>query len=121
MKVSELHDVKLDYWVAKVIGESVVEHPIQGGWTIRQDEEWPMAYFPLPEYSSDWSQCGPLIEKYKVTLEPGAGWFCSPDKWLARIVDDRGETGIIAETPQIAICRCIVASKYGDEVEDEQN
>ena len=131
MKVQELTGASLDYWVAKAIGLDVCNC---NGLTIGEvgfmrehetrhctccDKDWP------EEYSSDWSQCGPLTERHKITY-----WYFNHGSgpWHAIISDDGQhfneddyyEKGIqSAETPQIAICRCIVASKYGDEVDDE--
>ncbi|MDQ7510998.1 phage protein NinX family protein [Salmonella enterica] len=61
--------------------------------------------------STDWSQCGPLIAAYGVWLSDKDGAFtasCKPHFDIA-IYD--------AETPQIAICRAVVAARLGDEVD----
>ena len=61
-----------------------------------------------PEYSSDWSQGGPIIEREKITLE----W--TGEDWMGYIWHDAEFFG---PTPLIAAMRCYVASKLGDTVE----
>jgi hypothetical protein len=63
------------------------------------------------EYSTDWSQGGPIIEREGITVGPDTGL----DWWVAHI-----KGGIYIDhgpTPLIAGMRCYVASKLGDEVE----
>jgi len=69
--------------------------------------------------STNWQQGGPLIEKYHITI----GWNRKEDYWVA---DRHPPPGItyrkiiyIGKTPLIAAMRCIVASEYGDKVEEE--
>ena len=62
------------------------------------------------EYSTNWTQGGPIIEREKIQIkENGHGhWFAKKfikDGWV------RGPT------PLIAAMRCYVASRLGDEVE----
>lgn len=61
--------------------------------------------------STEWSHCGKLIELHKVML-------CYPtedgDPWEASCMFDPEWS--YGETPQIAACRAIVASKFGDTV-----
>lgn len=56
--------------------------------------------------STDWSQGGPLIEKYRVEIV--TRWASS---WRS-MVSDFGYW-LIGETPLIAACRAIVAAKLG--------
>ena len=66
--------------------------------------------------STDWSQCGPLIERYKVDLsnfDESAEDFVDPEPWIAKI--GRKHVGI-GPTPLVAACRAIVASVLGDTV-----
>ncbi|MEL4167319.1 phage protein NinX family protein [Pseudomonas sp. ZS001] len=72
--------------------------------------------------STDWSQGGPLIEKYQVALVPEAhdgleGTEMS-ERWYADIYYDGGEqyTTEHCETPLIAASRAIVAAYLGDTV-----
>ena len=60
------------------------------------------------EYSTDWAQGGPIIERERLLLRPyGLSWECSMggDNWFK------------GPTPLIAAMRCYVASKLGDEIE----
>jgi len=63
-----------------------------------------------PKYSIDWSQCGPLIEKYGILV-------CPPEdttEWEASI--ERDLEMHFGETPLIAVCRAIVSAKFGDTI-----
>lgn len=89
MKTSELSGAALDWAVAKAIGE----------------------YKPVavPNYSTDWAQGGPLIEREKIAV------WATTDGWKAQRSDTSNIT--TAPTPLIAAMRCYVASKLGEEVE----
>jgi len=66
-----------------------------------------------PEH--DWSQCGELIDKFNISLT-----FEEDGFWSATCYDENtneGEDVGLGKTPQQAICRCVVASVYGYEVE----
>jgi hypothetical protein len=66
-------------------------------------------------YSSDWRQGGPIIERERITIdarEHGTLWVAH-----SRQV---GQDGITGPTPLIAAMRCYVANKLGDEVEIPQ-
>ena len=90
MKTSELTGAALDWAVAKAIGE----------------------YKPVavPEYSTDWAQGGPIIERERITIRFWEGESAvDAYKW-----DTPSSTG---PTPLIAAMRCYVASKLGDDVD----
>lgn len=64
-------------------------------------------YF-IKKYSTDWSQCGYLIDRFDVDISPQyPGYFASAKMGIRSFGDTR----------QIAICRAVVASKLGDEVD----
>ena len=72
---------------------------------------------PTPEYSTDWSPAGPIIERERLQVFPhnGASDWCG----VAHVPRD-GYTGIITQdgpTPLIAAMRCFIASKLGSTVE----
>lgn len=111
-KTSTLTGPALDWAVAKAMGEGVIiASPIIGMPVEVVTEKFRLPFNP----SDNWNQCGPLIEKYQLHvlhsvrgLRPDEPWFC----------DDSGETFYSnGSTPQIAICRAVVAAKLGDEVE----
>jgi len=92
MKTSELTGAALDWAVAKAIGE----------------------YRPVavPAYSTDWTKGGPIIEREGISVARRGEHSFSP--WGAVLqgfeFDEEGPT------PLIAVMRCYVASKLGDDV-----
>ena len=60
------------------------------------------------EYSTDWSQSGPIIERERINLEPFSN--INGEQWSAD-----GEWD--SPTPLIAAMRCYVASKLGDNID----
>ena len=106
MKTSELTGAALDWAVAKCEG---VTEGKDGAWYYDRRNSY--------NYSTDWSQGGPVIAemrglKLKIGRKPGAPCY-------AHIVGHNGverwhQTG---KTPLIAAMRCYVAGKLGDEVE----
>ncbi|MEI7195033.1 phage protein NinX family protein [Pectobacterium versatile] len=97
VKTSELSGAALNWAVANATRK---EMPSVAQWILWDD------YHP----TTNWRHCGPLIEKYKV----GLGMEFIESGWFAAIDD---EEGIRGDTPQIAICRAVVASVIGDEIE----
>ena len=97
MKVSELEGRELDAWVAEALGWAYLDG-IQ-------------LYF-----STEWERGGPLIEQFGIELTRG---------WVAHMEQDRPQEsgGILmpgtharGPTPLIAAMRCLVASRFGEEV-----
>jgi hypothetical protein len=68
---------------------------------------------PLPSYSTDWSQGGPIIEREKISLLAFGlvDWKATFDYGGSSTSDQYGPT------PLIAALRCYVTSKLGDNVE----
>lgn len=115
VKTAELSGKALAWatWLADR-GEPGAHNPKTGYIWTGLDEHW--------SPHSDWSQGGPLIEKYQVATIPEAhdgqsGTECS-EKWYAVIYYDGGEqyTAERCDSPLIAACRAIVAAKLGDAV-----
>lgn len=124
MKTSELTGVALDWAVTVSLGKKV---KLYRQWLETENEYWKgrdcsfannepvevlpdnVGTAPIPKYSTDWSQGGPIIERELIRLSNDgsnlhcAYWAKGPEYW--------------AETPLIAAMRCYVASKLGDEVE----
>lgn len=71
----------------------------------------------------DWMRGGPLIEKYHVqTSYNGNGFSRSPTReyWCAYVCKDNGQEIFPSgggPSPLIAICRAVVAARYGDAVD----
>ena len=78
--------------------------------SMRQD---PLPFCP----SSDWSHCGPIIEKMDVQVRIND--WPNEVKWLgiARSADRMVMVCQKGTTPLIAACRAIVAAKLGDDVD----
>ena len=100
MKTSELTGAALDWAVAKCEGASpdTLESYIDG---MREANDG--------NYSTDWSQGGPIIERKKIAVD------YDHDVWNASIKGQRHYWS--GPTPLIAAMRCYVASKLGEEVE----
>jgi len=101
MKTSELTGAALDWAVAKAEGRTDVRVDDDGE-LVGQDEF---------DYSTDWAQGGPIIEREKIAVwHRGDEW-----PWRAQQSDTSHLKG--GTTPLIAAMRCYVASKLGKEVE----
>jgi hypothetical protein len=96
MKTSELSGAALDWAVTRANYEVNFE-------TVWKD------FREGCNYSTDWAQGGPIIEREWVSL-----WQVGHNYWKA---DKGGLYSAQSETPLIAAMRCYVASKLGDEVE----
>ena len=95
MKTSELTGAALDWAVAKAIGEY---KPV-----------------PVPNYSTNWAQGGPIIEREGVSLIRQ-----TPDRWVSEYsngCDRFDHARSHGPTPLSAAMRCYVASKLGDDID----
>jgi hypothetical protein len=69
---------------------------------------------PIPNYSSDWAQGGPIIEREGFCIQPfKGGWEC----FVAHRLFEDDHHHSKGPTPLIAAMRCYVASKLGDEID----
>lgn len=100
IKTSELSGKALDYAVALCEGKrpSMFIYQQTGGLAKEHN------------YSSDWSQGGPIIERERIDV-----WSWIED-WSAGTIDTKG-IRMHGNTPLIAAMRCFVASKLGDGVD----
>lgn len=136
VRTNELTGAALDYVVAKLQG-----HSWRCPWILQKDglRAW-LSYEqawgnPHPEYTQDWSEGGPIIEREGMHLSqtrsndevaPGVfhlnptGWRAAIDYSVLLMSYNHSLTG---PTPLVAAMRCYVASKLGDEIEipDELN
>jgi hypothetical protein len=104
IKTCELVGAALDWAVAKALGvytPSVDTDTFDGVKRINYGGMY-------PEWSTDWAQGGPIIERKGLTLTHQA------NQWAAQTDDDVFAYG---PKPLIAAMRCYVASELGDEVE----
>jgi hypothetical protein len=103
IKTSELTGAALDWAVAKAEGRT----------DVRVDEDGELVGQDDFDYSTDWSQAGPIIEREGLLIRPQPGkeaW----DAWKHGADEPHYTVG---PTPLIAAMRCFVASKLGDEVD----
>lgn len=125
VKTAELIGPALDWAVAKANGFAVQVRPYaefcnaSTGHKVkaRYHRVWCEFDGDLEEYSpsADWSQGGPLIEKYAVKVEHFPGETIA-SKANARIAMNRTAYWQSGPTPLVALCRAIVAAKLGDAV-----
>lgn len=127
MKVSELTGAQLDYWVARAEGiaaEKMHYDAENERYVILRSVSGGASYFQHRPYSSRWDWGGQLLEKHKLCLGEDQGrWECctadtdyESSLWNMRRTSD----GIEAEgdSPLQAICRTVVMSKFGTDVDD---
>ena len=132
MKTADLTGAVLDYWVArarKLEGARIVGAYCE--YDVPQNTDSPTAtntgyrvlgtiYAP----HEDWDDCGPLIEELGVSLMTRTDSFSNDSGAITQVDSDirffvscyGGRCGH-GPTPQIAICRAVVASVFGEEVE----
>jgi hypothetical protein len=123
MKVFDLTDTQLDYWVARceklLNGHEQLfpnERPVKGLWLRGQ------LYSP----STNWALGGPLIEREQISIRhipcPIMGQIIAASiEYIPASPTDPARMGAgwwAGDTPLIAAMRAYVASKFGDEVED---
>lgn len=115
-KVRDLIGRELDRWAAKS-NETPWRKPTHGTCCTCQQCGWPNDGECKCDFSTDWSQGGPLLERFGIEVERWADEVFPP--FMARIPnnveEDIHQSG---ETYLIAGMRCLVASRYGDEVEE---
>ncbi|PHM23284.1 phage protein NinX family protein [Xenorhabdus budapestensis] len=106
IKTSELTGKALDWAVALAMGSEIIFTRYRRM----------CIYSP----STDWAQCGKLIEEYEMDLAPVmGGTYCAGLSITegALCTDDYVSIDMYGDTPQIAICRAVVAAQLGAEVE----
>lgn len=112
LKTSELTGIALDWAVAKAIGldVSLKDYSHSSGQYLRSfgsssdSESEGIEYSP----STDWEQCGSLIEKYQIDLTCEV--MAEGPVWSAGYWHD-------GKTPQIAVCRNVVDTQLGNVVD----
>ncbi|MCP9269693.1 DUF2591 domain-containing protein [Xenorhabdus sp. XENO-1] len=113
IKTSELTGRALDWAVARADGRGVKINEL--GYVFVKDRRSIGVYSP----STNWRECGQLIEEY---LDDVTYVGRKDNHWVASCkavtVDDFSIWKVQeGQTPQIAICRAVVAAQLGDEVE----
>jgi len=111
IKVSELTGAALD-WAVAISQKVCIGEPLHSTFAL----EFKLMHDSGDlQFSTDWAQGGPIIEREVISLiHP------KYDCWTAhcydKTLDDESYT-LDGPTPLIAAMRCYVASKLGDEVE----
>ena len=106
MKTSELSGDELDFWTGVASRPDDHIAPIESWY---ETVKFAMKHGYSP--TTNWQQCGELIEKHEVLLSYDVESFL----WYAMV--DRSVVN--GATPQEAICRAVVASVYGEEVTND--
>jgi hypothetical protein len=116
VKTSEAKDQVLSYLVGRAEGRKpscytgivrATAHP--------NFPDSPPIFGPELNYSTDWEQGGPIIERERISIEDcqdGAGLY-----WEATRIEPPAVSEARGPTPLVAAMRAYVASKLGDEVE----
>jgi hypothetical protein len=112
MKTSKLAGAALNWAVAKCEGVPTTEF-------IALQKLPASDVFWKYQYSTDWAQGGPIIERegisvtYDVELSQAEG----SEYWATIYAVDSGDGRIYGPTPLIAAMRCYVASKLGNTID----
>lgn len=115
VQTSTLAGAALDWAVAQVEGVTYLPYYI-GVSAFHDKKNWSTKYFSNFQPSTKWSDCGPLIE----ARMKACGAFCDglwQHQGIYKCSYERGGSVSEGETPLIAACRAIVATKLGDTVQ----
>jgi hypothetical protein len=104
MKTSELTGAALDWAVT------------HANYEINFDYVW-SNFRRECEYSTDWAQGGPIIEREWIEVVPWPNEADEGERWQATQHDLPHRVYCSGPTPLIAAMRCFVASRLGDEIE----
>ncbi|HAU5795846.1 TPA: DUF2591 domain-containing protein [Citrobacter amalonaticus] len=124
IKTEDLEGIQLDVAVAIALGGEVTRpqdgqvylngmHQLCGEKNKRHSR---YVYSP----SSDWSQCGELMENLSISCyqsaDPATGKLYH---WVGvnELVSPGRRRGVVADNPRTAICRAVVFAKIGHEVD----
>lgn len=118
MKVSGLQGAALDCWVARA-----------NGWTrsadVWVDDQGIEQFHPAVCYdpSHDWALGGQIIEREKIGTNTWTGDWCAqftlPVRHPTNPKRDPSHHCMRGDTPLIAAMRTYVASRFGDEVDEQ--
>jgi hypothetical protein len=113
LRISNLSGKELDLEVAKC--EGFTEYNPTTGKMLPPRKEYGLVELSAYNYSTDWAQAGPIIERERIDIN----FFAKP---LAELNHDCYATKTPCHangpTPLVAAMRCYLISKLGDEVED---
>jgi len=107
VKTADLIGPALDWAVAQAAGWTASIQPVYTPSKTYYDIRSPSGLGLSP--SKDWSQCGPLIERFRISIIY-SDEVCDPCAWTD------STAAWHATSPIVAACRAIVAAKLGDTV-----
>jgi hypothetical protein len=118
METSELEAGQItDALVALAQGWELIDFPGDGAmyWDDPNGSSIELEYKYTPSTTGK-AQCFELIEKFQFTVEfvPAIGWRCALD-----FIDEPQVEIVGCSTPALAICKAVIASKWGDMIPDE--
>ncbi len=122
MKTETLCGAYLDYYVAKAENKPnphIIRHQRGEELICVVEASWhgsPKVHSRAYSPHSDWAIAGPLIEKYGIGLLSPKMSPCG--EWHASVIHPDFTDWSDKDSVLVAICRCIVASKFGEEVPD---
>ncbi|WP_160300183.1 MULTISPECIES: phage protein NinX family protein [Xenorhabdus] len=116
IKTNALTGRALDWAVARAVGYESIRISSSTKDILIGYIDRPVIYSP----TWDWNQIPALLIDYRIAVIPercteaafSGGWYAS-----FYFDDEKQHTTNICDTPQIAICRAVVAAQLGDEVE----
>ncbi len=109
IKVSELTGAALD-WAVAISQKVCIGEPLHSTFAL----EFKLMHDSGDlQFSTDWSQGGPIIEREAIQITPDE----YKGTWTAYMTNGGEPYEGTGPTPLIAAMRCYVASKLGDEVE----
>ena len=109
IKTSELTGPALVWAVAKCEGYTDFTFWHTGAVTTCQPNGITVSH----NYSTDWSQGGPIIDREFISVAA----VDVEGPWMAMPIGGKNKEAIFGPAPLIAAMRCFVASKLGDEVD----
>ncbi len=118
MRVADLTGPLLDLWVARADGMACApSKKVAEGFVVRNGDGLFIGYIGgdyVPQYapSSDWSQGGPVVDKYRIDLAYNDTGYCH-----AKVLDKQYYSTNALE----AAMRALVHSVYGAEVPNESD
>lgn len=113
IKTKDLAGSALDWAVAFATGEVAGKRNDSGSWEVSASARYFSNSFSP---STRWSQCGPLIEEYAISVTPISDATLEAESHthssIQTAVDAKCENAYLT-----AACRAIVAAELGDEVD----
>ena len=117
MKISDMTNEQLDYWVAKAQGwDFVRKQRTEYGFVYQVWWNSPNSFIKAKDYhpSTNWQQAGELVEKFNVMIAPS--WVTEKNGWHGACSYE--QEPVSADTPTKAICIAVIASVFGEEIND---